>query len=118
MITQTEQMSYRLSILNTQQQKLTYQTATKEKLQEGSDDSMLYSRLILVDEKVRTYEGLKSQIQKTKVQNNMADSSMSEVKKILENIKEQLVKANTATTTDDGLTAIASSLAGLKENLF
>ena len=66
MITQTEQMSYRLSILNTQQQKLTYQTSTQEKLQEGSDDSMLYSRLILVDEKVRTYEGLKSQIQKKK----------------------------------------------------
>lgn len=118
MITQTEQMSYRLSILNTQQQKLTYQTGTKEKLQEGSDDSMLYSRLILVDEKVRTFEGLKSQIQKTQVQNNMADSSMSEVKKILENIKEQLVKANTSTTTNDGLTAIASSIAGLKENLF
>ena len=118
MITQTEQMSYRLSILNTQQQKLTYQTSTKEILQDGSDDSMLYSRIILVDEKVRTYEGLKSQIQKTKVQNNMADSSMAEIKKLLENIKEQLVKANTATTTDDGLTAIASSLAGLKENLF
>ncbi|MBY0540987.1 MAG: flagellar hook-associated protein FlgL [Campylobacterales bacterium] len=118
MITQTEQMSYRLSILNTQQQKLTYQTSTKEILQDGSDDSMLYSRIILVDEKVRTYEGLKSQIQKTKVQNNMADSSMAEIKKLLENIKEQLVKANTATTTNDGLTAIASSLAGLKENLF
>ncbi|MFA6740133.1 MAG: flagellar hook-associated protein FlgL [Arcobacteraceae bacterium] len=118
MITQTEQMSYRLSILNTQQQRLTYQTSTKEKLQDGSDDSMLYSRLLLVDEKVRTFEGLKSQIQKTQVQNNMADSSMAEIKKLLENIKEQLVKANTATTTDDGLTAIASSLAGLKENLF
>lgn len=118
MITQTEQMTYRLSILNTQQQRLTYQTSTKEKLQDGSDDSMLYSRLLLVDEKVRTFEGLKSQIQKTKVQNDMADSSMAEIKKLLEDIKEQLVKANTATTTDDGLTAIASSLAGLKENLF
>lgn len=118
MITQTEQMTYRLSLLNTQQQRLTYQTSTKEKLQDGSDDSMLYSRLILVDEKVRTFEGLKSQIQKTEVQNNMADSSMAEIKKLLEKIKEQLVKANTATTTDDGLTAIASSLAGLKENLF
>ncbi|PUE63997.1 flagellar hook-associated protein FlgL [Arcobacter caeni] len=118
MITQTEQMTYRLSLLNTQQQRLTYQTSTQEKLQDGSDDSMLYSRLILVDEKVRTFEGLKTQIQKTQVQNNMADSSMAEIKKILENIKEQLVKANTATTTDDGITAIASSLAGLKENLF
>lgn len=118
MINQTEQMFYRLSNLDTLQQKLTYQTSTKEKLQAGSDDSMLYSRIISVDDKVRTYEGLKSQIQKTQVQNNMADSSMAEIKKILEYMKGELVKANTATTTADGVTAIATSLAGLKENLY
>ena len=43
MINQTEQMFYRLSNLDTLQQRLTYQTSTKEKLQAGSDDSMLYS---------------------------------------------------------------------------
>jgi flagellar hook-associated protein 3 FlgL len=118
MINQTEQMFYRLSNLDTLQQKLTYQTSTKEKLQAGSDDSMLYSRIISVDDKVRTYEGLKSQIQKTQVQNNMADSSMSEIKKILEYMKGELVKANTSTTTDDGITAIVSSISGLKENLY
>lgn len=118
MINQTEQMFYRLSNLDTLQQKLTYQTSTKEKLQAGSDDSMLYSRIISVDDKVRTYEGLKSQIQKTQVQNNMADSSMAEIKKILEYMKGELVKANTATTTDDGITAIVSSISGLKENLY
>lgn len=118
MINQTEQMFYRLSNLDTLQQKLTYQTSTKEKLQSGSDDSMLYSRIISVDDKVRTYEGLKSQIQKTQVQNNMADSSMAEIKKILEYMKGELVKANTATTTDDGITAIVSSISGLKENLY
>lgn len=118
MINQTEQMFYRLSNLDTLQQKLSYQTSTKEKLQAGSDDSMLYSRIISVDDKVRTYEGLKSQIQKTQVQNNMADSSMAEIKKILEYMKGELVKANTATTTADGVTAIATSLAGLKENLY
>ena len=118
MINQTEQMFYRLSNLDTLQQKLTYQTSTKEKLQAGSDDSMLYSRIISVDDKVRTYEGLKSQIQKTQVQNNMADSSMAEIKKILEYMKGELVKANTATTTDDGITAIISSISGLKENLY
>ena len=118
MINQTEQMFYRLSNLDALQQRLTYQTSTKEKLQAGSDDSMLYSRIISVDDKVRTYEGLKSQIQKTQVQNNMADSSMAEIKKILEYMKGELVKANTATTTDDGITAIVSSISGLKENLY
>lgn len=118
MINQTEQMFYRLSNLDALQQRLTYQTSTKEKLQAGSDDSILYSRIISVDDKVRTYEGLKSQIQKTQVQNNMADSSMAGIKKILEYMKGELVKANTATTTADGVTAIATSLAGLKENLY
>lgn len=118
MINQTEQMFYRLSNLDTLQQKLTYQTSTKEKLQVGSDDSMLYSRIISVDDKVRTYEGLKTQIQKTQAQNKVADSSMAEVKKILENMIEQLGKANTATTTSDGIKAIATSIEGLKENLY
>lgn len=118
MINQTEQMFYRLSNLDTLQQKLTYQTSTKEKLQVGSDDSMLYSRIISVDDKVRTYEGLKTQIQKTQAQNKVADSSMAEVKKILDYMTGELVKANTATTTRDGLTAIATSIGGLKENLY
>lgn len=118
MINQTEQMFYRLSNLDTLQQKLTYQTSTKEKLQVGSDDSMLYSRIISVDDKVRTYEGLKTQIQKTQAQNKVADSSMAEIKKILDYMTGELVKANTATTTRDGLTAIATSIGGLKENLY
>jgi flagellar hook-associated protein 3 FlgL len=47
---------------------------------------MLYSRLISVDDKISTYEGLKIQVERTTIQNRTADSSMSEVKKILESI--------------------------------
>lgn len=118
MINQTEQMSYRLSTLNTQQQKISYQMSTKNLLQQGSDDSMLYSRVISVDDKIRTYEGLQTQVEKTKIQNDAADSSMSEIKKILEIIKKELIKANTATTSSEGLTSIAANIAGLKENLY
>ena len=118
MINQTEQMSYRLSTLNTQQQKISYQMSTKNLLQQGSDDSMLYSRVISVDDKIRTYEGLQTQIERTNIQNNAADSSMGEIKKILEIIKKELIKANTATTSTDGLAAIAANIAGLKENLY
>jgi len=118
MINQTEQMTYRLSLLDAQYQKNTYQMSTKNSLQQGSDDSMLYSRLISVDDKIRTYEGLKIQVERTNIQNNAADSSMSEVKKILESIKSELIKANTATTSSEGMSAIASNISGLKENLF
>ena len=118
MINQTEQMSYRLSLLDTQYQKNSYQMSTKNLLQQGSDDSMLYSRIISVDDKVRTYEGLKTQIERTDIQNKTADSSMSEIKKIFESMKTELIKANTATTSKDGIAAIAANISGLKENLY
>lgn len=118
MINQTEQMSYRLSLLDTQYQKNSYQMSTKNLLQQGSDDSMLYSRIISVDDKVRTYEGLKTQIERTTTQNNAADSSMSEIKKLFESMKAELIKANTATTNVNGTAAIVANISGLKENLF
>lgn len=118
MINQTDQMLYRLSNLDNLQQKLSYQTSTGKKLQQGSDDSVLYSREISVDDKIRTFEGLKAQIQRTKIQNNTADSSMKEIKNILDYVKSELIKANTDTTNDNGLKAIASAVSGMKENLY
>jgi flagellar hook-associated protein 3 FlgL len=117
MINQTEQTIYRLSNLDAQQQRISYQMSTGKKLQQGSDDSVLYSREVLVDDKIRTYEGLKSQIERTTAQNTVADTSMSDIKKILEYVKAELIKANTATTTEDGLNSIAVNLAGMKQNL-
>ena len=117
MINQTQQTLYRLSNLDAQQQKVSYQMSTGKILQQGSDDSLLYSREILVDDKIRTFEGLKTQVERTNTQNKVADSSMSEIKKILEFVKAELIKANTATTSEDGLKAIAANLSGMKQNL-
>ena len=118
MINQTQQMLYRLSNLDTQQQKISYQMSSKKELQYGSDDSVLYSKIVSVDDKIRTYEGLQSQVEKTTLQNNTSDSSLSEVKKLMEFMKQELLKANTSTTTAEGIAAIASSISGLKENIY
>lgn len=118
MINQTEQMMYRLNNLDTRYQKNTYQKSTGEILQNGSDDSVLYARVVFIDDKIRTFEGLESQVQKAAVQNNAADSSMKEIKKILDQIKYELVKANTDTTGNDGKAAISATISGLKENLY
>ncbi|MBD3829817.1 MAG: flagellar hook-associated protein FlgL [Arcobacter sp.] len=117
MINQTEQMMYRLNNLDTLQRKLNFQYGGKQ-LENGSDDSILYSRIVSVDDKIRTYEGIETQIERTVVQNNTADSSMKEIKKILEYINAELIKANTDTTGEDGLKAIAVNIAGMKENLY
>ena len=60
MINQTDQMVYRLGNLDALQQKISYQMATGKKLEKGSDDSLLYAREVLVDDKIRTFVGLKT----------------------------------------------------------
>ncbi len=117
MINKTEQAIYRLGNLDALQQKISYQMSTGKKLQQGSDDSLLYSREVFVDDKIRIYEGLKTQIERTNTQNNVADGSMSEIKKLLEYTKAELIKANTATTSENGMRAIATNLEGMRENL-
>ena len=118
MISQIDQTMYRLKNLDSLQQKLSYQAATGKKLQDGSDDSVLYSRDLVVDDKIRTFEGLKTQIERTKIQNNTSDSTMKEIKNILEYINAELIKANTDTTSNEGLKSIALNIAGMKENLY
>ena len=118
MINQTEQTLFRLSNLDAQQTRISYQMSTGKKLQDGSDDSVLYAREIYVDDKIRVHEGLKTQIERTTAQNAVSDSSVGEIKKLLEFVKTELIKANTSTTSDEGLKAIAVSISGVKENLF
>ena len=117
MINQTEQTIYRLSNLDALQQKISYQMSTGKKLENGSDDSSLYAREIFVDDKIRTFEGIKTQMEITDAQNNVSDSSVAEIKKILESIKSELIKANTSTTSENGMSAIAANLEGMKQNL-
>ena len=73
---------------------------------------------MVVNDKNRNFEGLKTQIERTKIQNDSSDSAMEEIKKIMESINAELIKANTDTTSSDGLKAIALNIAGMKENLY
>ena len=82
MISQTKQTAYRLSNLDAQQQKITYQMSTKKKNFKMGVMTLYYTpRVISVDDKIRTYEGLQSQSWKTTVQNNTSDSSLKDIKK-------------------------------------
>ena len=117
MISQIEQTVFRLNNLDKMQEKINFQMGGKQ-IANGSDDSVLFGRIVSAEEKVRTYEGIKTQIERTDIQNRAADASVNDIKKILESIKSELMKANTDTTSDAGLKAIAVNLAGMKENLF
>ncbi len=118
MINSARETFYRLDNLNSLQQRISYQMSTGRKLKQGSDDAQLYTRDIYVDDKIRVYEGLKVQIERTTSQNNVSDSTLGEVKKLLTYIKAEVIKALNATTNDTGKAAIAANLRGVKENIF
>ncbi len=118
MIRSTQETLFRLSNLNNAHAKVIYQMATGKKLQYGSDDANLYTREIYIDDKIRVYEGLKFQIDKTTAQNNVSDSTISEVKNLLAYVKSEVLKATSSTTDASAKKAIAVNLKGVKENLF
>ncbi|MCG3711674.1 flagellar hook-associated protein FlgL [Aliarcobacter butzleri] len=117
MIAQVNSSLYRLNNMNNTQDKLNFQM-NGDKLQYGSDDSMLFGRLTHINDKVLTQTGIKEQIERTNVLNTSADKAIAEAKEnILDTIKSELIKANTDTTTEEGLIAIAQNIEGMKQNL-
>ncbi|MFW2601423.1 flagellar hook-associated protein FlgL [Aliarcobacter butzleri] len=117
MIAQVNSSLYRLNNLNSTQDKLNYQMGG-DKLEYGSDDSMLFGRLSHINDKVLTQTEIKDQLEKTKALNSTADSALAEAKEnVFEFVKSELIKANTDTTSEEGLLAIAQNIEGVKQNL-
>ncbi len=117
MIRTTNQTLHMLDNLNKQQERITHQMATHKKLQYGSDDANLYTREIYIDDKIRLYEGLKIQINKTNAQNNTSDSALKEAKNLLSHTKVEALKGLNGTISNQAKQAIAVNLKGVKENL-
>ena len=118
MIRSTQETLFRLSNLDNEQQRISYQMSTGKKLQQGSDDANLYTREIYVDDKINVYNGLKVQMEKTNAQNNVSDSTLSEIKDLLTYVKAEVIKALNDTTDPESRAAIAVNLAGVRENLY
>ena len=110
--------TYRLGNLDNYQAKLNFQMGGS-KLQFGSDDSVTFGRLTHTEDKIKTQKGIVEQIERADVLNKTSDTAMKEAKILLEKIKaEELIKANTSTTSIEGLEAIAGVIEGYKQNLF
>jgi len=118
MIDLTNQMSYRIASLDVKNQKISYQMSTGKKIENGSDDAVLYGKVVNIETNLRTYEGLKNQIEKTTAQNNVADSSIDEVKKTLEVIKVDLLKSLNSGMARSDKVAVAKNMEGMRENLY
>ncbi|MDD2697865.1 MAG: flagellar hook-associated protein FlgL [Arcobacteraceae bacterium] len=117
MIDLSSQMIYRIDNLNVQNERISYQMSTGKILQNGSDDSVLYGRYLNIENKLRDSEGLKTQIDKTVAQNNVADKTIDEVKTSLESIKQDLLKSLNAGMSRSDKLAVATNVSGMRDNL-
>lgn len=117
MIDTTGQMIYRLGNLNAQNERISYQMSTGKKLQNGSDDTQTYARELYINDKMRVYNGLEVQVQKTHAQNTVADSTMGEVKLSLDSLKSEILKSLNAGLDPSDKLAVAVSVEGLQDNL-
>jgi len=117
MIDLTGQMSYRIGNLDLENQRISYQMSTGKVLENGSDDAVLYGKYLNVESNLRTYEGIKSQIERTTAQNAIADSTINEVKNTIDDIKVDLLKALNSGMTREDRKAVAKNMEGMRENL-
>lgn len=117
MISNVDSTIHRIGLLDKAQQKWNFQLGGS-RLQHGSEDAVLFGRIKHVEDKIRTHEGIQEQIERAHIINTSSDSAISEMKKIYDSIKKELIQANTNTTTVDGLEAIAGVISGYKKNLF
>jgi len=122
MIDTSQNMLYHISNLNAESKRISYQMATGTNMDKGSENSILHSNLIDLDDKLRVTEGLKLQITKSKIINTTADSSLKELKNLLgtgdNSIQTDLLKGlNSGMDRNDKL-ALATNLRGIRDNMF
>lgn len=118
MINTSNSMLYRLDILNEQQTRVNYQMSSGKVLDNGSDDTIVYTQDLYIEDKIRTFEGLKTQLEKNNAQNDAADATLEEIKNLLDYIKTETIKARNDTQNEETRKAIAVQIQGAKENLF
>ncbi len=118
MIDTSRSMLFHIGNLNSESQRVSYQMGTGKNQELGSEDAMLHAKLINIEDKLRVTESLKLQITKSNVMNEVADSSMEEMKLSLDSIKVDLLKGlNSGMQRSDKL-ALATNLRGIRDNMY
>ncbi|WP_419776973.1 flagellar hook-associated protein 3 [Malaciobacter marinus] len=117
MINSLSESMYRLDILNEKYERLNYQQSTKKKIDDGSDDSLVFTKEIYIEDKVSVFEGIKKQIEIIDAQNNSADSSVADIKDLMSTIKSEILRALDGTMDAESKKSIAINLEGMKKSI-
>ena len=108
---------YNLNNLNDESTRVAHQMSTGRVLQNGSDDSSTYTEILNIEDKLRTYQNLQTQVQNTVAQNEVADSTMTQLKEQLDTIRNELMKSLNSGIDRSTRTAMAVNIDGIKTTL-
>lgn len=117
MIDMTNNTIFRLNNLNETQVRISYQQSSGKLIDRGSDDTQIFAKEIYIEDKISVYTGIESQIVKTNAQNSNADSALAEMKKLLEYVKSETIKALNDTSSASARSSIAVQIEGVKKNI-
>ena len=118
MVSSINSIMYNLNLLNEKNAKVTYGLSSGNALQNGSDDSQQYNQILSVNNKVRTYDSILSQIQSSSSYNETSDSTVSSIKTSLESAQSLILKALNGTTSSDNKESISYEIDSLKDTLY
>lgn len=109
---------FNLNNLNKENMRINYQMSTGKLLQQGSDDSAVFSKQLYFDDKIRVYEGVQEQIKRAMTLNDSVDSTLANMKEEFYVIKADLLKTLNAGMQQSDKLAVATAIEGIKENFF
>ncbi|MCJ8327034.1 MAG: hypothetical protein MJK08_08055 [Campylobacterales bacterium] len=117
MIDTTSSTMFRLHNLNKEQVRISYQQASGEILDRGSDNTQTFARKIYVQDKITVYTGIQNQLKKTTAQNLNSDDALAEMKELMRYVKSEVIKALNDTVNPDARKSISVQIAGVKKNM-
>jgi len=118
MIDTTNNLMYRLELLNKQNSLVNYQMSTGKEIQNGSENSLLYNEILNIENEISTYEAIEIEINKTQLFNNSSDKALSEIKTQMDAINSEVLKALNAGVDQSSKTAISKNVENMKENIY
>jgi flagellar hook-associated protein 3 FlgL len=118
MINTNQQVLYRLSQMNDQSMRISNQLSSGREISKGSDNSVLFSKELHIQDKIRVYEGLQEQIAATNAQNNISDSTLATIKDVTAQFKVEMLKVLNAGMDRSDKEAVAVNIKGIRDHLF
>ncbi len=108
---------HNLKNLNNESSRVAHQMSTGRILEKGSDDSVKFTEILNIEDKLRTYQNLQTQVQNTVAQNEVADATMTQMKEQLTTIRNELMKALNSGIDRSTREAMAVNIDGIKTTL-